>query len=214
MTENKQHIETYSEPQHQYFHRMLSGSKWGDKKAAEQYLQKYWPPLAEYEQKWKQIQEQIFISKEGLPDMIFDSKYEMMAFRGGCLFIEEDFKKLQECFLKIGDKHFIVIENTFGKLKSPAFQMKYPANISWAELINGNFISAMIFTSLHAEFFVFGETTAWGKYAAADYGSPLDIVGFQHEYAPLFREKLKVPEQEWQEIATWLPSQYRAVIKM
>jgi hypothetical protein len=212
MTEYQGHIEIYSNHWQQHFQKMFPQSKWGDKEAAERYLEKYWLPSAEYERQWKQIQDQIFINQNGLPDLVFAPQYEMLAFRGGCLFIEEDFKKLQECFINVGGRHFSVIENTFGgKLNEPPFRMKYPVDISWPELISGNFVSAMLFHSLHKEYFVFDETAAWGEYAASDYESPLNIVGVLPQYSSLFREKLKVSEKERQEIASWLPPKYRRV---
>jgi hypothetical protein len=217
MTEYEHHIEEYFDHPAKYYTKLVPRSEWGDKEAAERYLEKYWLPMTEYEAKWKPIQNQIFISQKGLPDLIFPPQYEMLAFRGGCLFVEEDFKKLQKCFVSIGDKYFIVIENTFsGKLESenPSFRMKYPADISWSELVSGNFISAVLLNFSYGEYFVFGETTSWGRYSATEYESPLEIVGFQSKYSSLFREKLKESEEEQREIATWLPPKYHEVMKV
>ena len=138
-----------------------------------------------------------------------------MALRGGCLFDEQDFKNLQGCGIEVGDEYLFVIENTFdGKLREPGFRMKYPIKITWDELISGNFISATIVGSMHKEFFVFGETGIWGKYAASDYQVPTDIIGFQSKYASVFREKFKVSNSERQKVYSSLPVQYQELIKL
>lgn len=217
MNEYDRHLEIFATHWHQSFTKLMSRSEWGDKAAAETYLQKYWLSLAEYEFKWRKIQDQIFVTQKWLPELLFSPQYDLLAFRGGCLFIEEDFKKLQECFLSVGDQHFFVIENLFGgtfEADEPSFRMKYPTSISWDELTSGNFISAMILEFSNKEFFVFGETAAWGRYSASSYENPVDIVGFLPKYASFFQEKLKVPEKEKLEIATeWVPSAYRPFLK-
>jgi len=212
--EYKSHIDTYANHGQKYFSNMLSAENWGDQRAAELYLKKFWLPLDEYQNTWKPVQDRVFLCDNVLPEIIFNTGYQMMAFRGGCLFAEDDFIKLQKCFIDIGDSYFVVIENTFGgKLIEPAFRMKYPTNISWDELKSGNFVSATILDSLHKEFFVFGKSAGWGKYSASDYKMPLDIVGFRSQYSKLFHETLKVPKLEWHEIYTWLPPQYKQIVK-
>lgn len=88
---------------------------------------KYWLTNTEYENIWAPIQNQIFINQDkGLSELIFAEQYKILAMRGGCLFLEEDYKQLQQCLFAIGEKYFVVIENTFGgKLQEPAFRMKF-----------------------------------------------------------------------------------------
>jgi hypothetical protein len=179
-------------------------------------LEKYWLPSAEYDSKYKLIQDRIFVSQVWLPRFIFHEGYEILAFRGGCLFGEENFLKTQKCFKSVGDKHFFVIENTFEgrrEAEEPVFRMKYPADITWDELTSGNFISAIIFDFLNKEFFVFGEGAAWGKHSSSSTTWPVNLVGFLPDYASLFRRVLSVPEAERSEILTWLPDTYRKSIK-
>jgi hypothetical protein len=211
MREYELHIEKFSMYSEDEFGTSRYRGNWGNREEAERYLEKYWLPLADYELNCKQVQNRIF-TKKWLPEMIFHSQYEMLALRGGCLFTDEDFEKLQECFLEVGDRHFYVIENTFGGkflADEPTFRMKYPTDITWEELTSGNFISAMIIDFYNKEFFVFGETDAWGKYAATSYNWPLDIIGFLPKYASLFREKLKEPDKGFQVKAEWLPPEYQ-----
>lgn len=215
MIEYIRHIEEYSKYWFSSFSKLTSESEWGNISLAESYLRKYWLSEEEYNAKWRSIQEGIFTGLDtSLPDLVFRKKYEMVALRGGCLFLKEDFEQLRECLLKIGETHLIIIENTFGgKLSEPSFRMKYPATISWEEITSGNFISSTIVEHLHKEFFVFGSDGKWGKYSATDYIWPLDIIGFSSDYGSIFREQFKQSEKEWKEIKEWLPSNYKKEIK-
>lgn len=65
--------------------------KWGDKELAEKYLQKYWLPEQEYLNVWKPVQDEIFVEGKNLPELIYHPEFEMIALRGGNLFVEEDF---------------------------------------------------------------------------------------------------------------------------
>jgi len=184
---------------------------WNNKKAAEIYLEKYWLPLAAYEAKWQPIQDRIFIKQvAGLPELVFTAQYEIITLRGGVLFVQDDFKKLQECMVVMGDQNFVVIENTYGqKVPEPGFRMQYPVTITWEELASGDCISGILLGYPHNDYYVFGDSGAWGKYAANDYENPLDIIGFRRTSASVFKQKFKVPESESQEIETWLPPAYK-----
>jgi hypothetical protein len=215
MREYQTHLEEYSREGSGWFSKLTLESEWGKKEIAEQYLSKYWLSQAKYDTFWKPIQNQIFINQDrSLPEIIFNANFNMLAFRGGRLFLREDFEQLQKCFLEVKDKYFVVIENTFGgKLQEPAFRMEYPTEITWEELTSGNFISSTIIESMYKEYFVFSESKIWGKYSANDYHHPLDIIGFKPEYSSLFRDKLKQSEEERQEIMEWLPPNYKELIK-
>jgi hypothetical protein len=104
-----------------------------------------------------------------------------------------------------------VIENTFGgRVKEPIFRMKFPSDICWDELASGNFASAILLEMPHKEYFVFGDSGAWGKYVANDFEFPLDILGFRREVAELFIDKFKLSEADEREIAQFLPPAYKA----
>lgn len=184
---------------------------WGNRDIAENYLKKYWLSQAEYKEVWKTLQDQIFIHQhKGLPALVFPDQYQLLALRGGYLFTKEDFEQLKKCFLAIGDQYFVIIQNTFNKtLRIPAFKMKYPSTITWQELMSGNAISSILCGSLDKEYFVFGESTAWGKYSANDYIHPLDIIGFKPEFSTLFKNVFRQPKEEWEEIKEWLPPAYK-----
>jgi hypothetical protein len=166
------------------YSRTISDVEWGNKELAEEYLERYWLSETEYQSTWRPIQRQIFVdSEKGLPDLVFVEGFEILAFRGGCLFDQEDFERFQRCFSAIGENHFVIIENTFGNREpKPTFRMKYPTGTEWKELVSGNFASSILFEMPHKEYFIFGNSGGWGKYAANDYKDPLDIVGFMPEY--------------------------------
>lgn len=215
MREYQKLLDKYSLEGSGWFSKLTPESEWGDKEIAQKYLEKFWLPEAEYESIWKPIQNQIFTNQDkSLPEMMFKDNLKLIASKGGCLFLKEDFEQLQQCFLKVGDKYFVVIENTFGnRLQEPHFQMKYSTTINWEELVSGNFISSTIVEDIYKEYFVFGDSGVWGKYSANDYQRPLDIIGFQLEYQDIFIEKLQLTDNNFKDIIEWLPPAYRERIK-
>jgi hypothetical protein len=138
-----------------------------------------------------------------------------MSFLGGGTFVKKDFLLLQACMREIGEKYFVVIENTAlsyegyeaykaayrkekEQLLGPRLKFKYPVNIEWEEIATGDFPTDFMLCVVGCrEFYVFGESGLWGKYAANDCytpdiappGGPLDILGFKDECAALFQEK-------------------------
>jgi hypothetical protein len=189
---------------------------WNNRSAAEIYLEKYWLPSSAYEAKWKAIQDRIFVKQVvGLPELVFTDEYEMITLRGGCLFTKDDFRKLQECMLAIGDQRFVVVENTYGqKVPEPGFRMQFPVGITWEEITSGDCISGILLAYPHNDYYVYGDSEVWGKYAANDYTNPLDIIAFRETAASVFKEKFRLPDSESREMETWLPPSYKARIKV
>ena len=214
MIEYIRHIEEYLNYWQADFSKLVPSDQWGDKKLAEEYLRKYWLPEQEYLSVWKPIQDKIFVQGKSLPDLVYSSEFEMIALRGGCLFLEEDFKQLQKAMQEVGEEYFVIIQHSQDFTEGePMFRMKFPVNITWEELISGNYISAVLFEMSYNEYFVFSESGNWGKYSANDYEYPLDIVGFKPELAHFFQEHFSQPKEEREEIREWLPQEYKALIK-
>ena len=208
------HVEEYANYWYGDFSKLVSANLWGNKQQATEYLKKYWLTEEEYQRVWKPIQDKIFIQERGLPDLLFTNKFEMLALRGGCLFIKEDFEQLQKVIQKIGETHFVIIQNTQDFTDGePMFRMKFPVNITWEELISGNYISAVLLEMSYNEYFVYSESDKWGKYTANDYEYPMDIIGFKPEVAPIFKEQFKQSKEEQKEIRKWLPPEYKKLIK-
>jgi len=214
MMEYNRHIEEYLVHNHSSFTNLIPKGEWGNKCKAEEYLQKYWLPKQEFEKGWKPIQDKIFIQNQSLPELIYSSEYELIALRGGCLFVEEDFRQLQKVMQEMGDSHFVIIQHsqefTAGE---PMFRMKFPVNITWDELTSGNYISAILLEMSYNEYYVFSESGNWGKYSANDYENPLDMMGFKPEYEQIFRKYFNLPTEEWDEIKEWLPPKYKELVK-
>ncbi|RQO78716.1 hypothetical protein DBR40_05505 [Pedobacter sp. KBW01] len=215
MKEYQQLIDMYSLKGYDMYSKSISRSEWGDLQKGEEYLGKYWLTSEEYESKWEIVLKSIFINRNtALPNLVFSKNFDLLVLEGGCLFVEEDFKKLQECILNVGDEFLFIIENDFGgRLKEPTFRMRFPSDINWQELNSGNFVSSTLLESIHKEFFVFGESGVWGKYSANDYDFPLDIVGFKESYKELFTKVFEQSEHELNNVKKHLPQEYICHLK-
>lgn len=190
---------------------------------SQRFLEKFWLSDEEITNDWEAVKNTVFTkSFKRLPDVLFNEGFEMIAQRGGTLFIEDEYSLLQECMKVAGDNFFVLIENRFIREKTdndlPYLQFKFPVCTSWEELNNGdeNYpdIAYDLLWIMNKEFFVFGDSGKWGKYAACDYyDTPLDIIGFKSELVPIFQEHFKQPKKEWEKIRTWLPNEYKKFIK-
>ncbi len=215
MIEYLPHIEEYSVYQYSSFSNLIALENWGDKKLAEKYLQKYWLSQLEYLTVWKRIQDNFFVQGNRLPDLIYKKEFEIIALRGGCLFLEEDFKKLQKVMQEIGEEYFVIIQTSQDFTEGePMFRMKFPVDITWEELTSGNYISAVLLEMSCNEYLVFGSKGNWAKYSANDYEKPLDIIGFKPELALFFQKSFKQSKKEQKEILGWLPKEYKELIKL
>lgn len=215
MTEFVQILREYSNESYSLYSKQISEEEWGNKEITLEYLKRYFLFEEEYSQKWKPIQNSIFENEKlGLPAKIFKEDFSLIAKRGGVLFEKEDFEQIKHCIKTIGDKYLIIIQNDFGgALKKPILRMKYPIDITWKNLMSGNFISTVLFEMFANEYFVFSESKCWGKYSANDYEYPLDIIGFKPEVASIFRENFKQSKQEREKIKNWLPKEYRDIVE-
>ncbi len=215
MVEHVQLLNKYASEVYSMYSQTISENQWGNKSVALEYLKKYYLSNEDYLKNWKPIQNTIFKNQDkGLPDVVFKDDFSLLAIRGGILFEKEDFENLQNCIEEVGDTKLIIVQNDYGrKLKVPPFRMIYPSDITWEELMSGNFISTAIFEMFANEYFVFSESGSWGKYSANDYEHPLDLIGFKPQYASVFKKQFKQPQEEWDEIKEWLPLKYKELIK-
>ena len=208
------HIEFYKLYKWAGHSRLAPDSIWGNKELAEKYLQKYWLPEQEYLNVWKPIQDKIFVQGKSLPDFIYNPEFVIIALMGGCLFLEEDFLQLQKAMQEVGEEYFVIIQHSQDFTEGePMFRTKFPVSITWEELTNGNYISAVLLEMSYNEYFVFGSKGNWGKYSANDYENPVDIIGFKPELAPVFKENFRQSKEEQEEMQKWLPPKYKALIK-
>ncbi len=208
-------IRKYSAEMYSIYSKDLKEGEWGNEDVAKEYLYKYYLSEDNYLRRWQPIQDQIFYRENiGLPEVLFRESFSMAANRGGVLFEQEDFEKLKKCALELGDENIVIIQNDFDRdLNVPPLRMKFPVDISWIELMSGNFISTVLFEMFSNEYFVFSESGTWGKYSANDYEHPLDIIGFKPEYEQIFKGYFSQPPEEWEEIKEWLPPKYKKIIR-
>lgn len=209
MIEYQEHLDEYIS-EYYLTYTQLTEKEWGNKELAKSYLEKYWLNMNEYEKKWAHIQNNIFNKDfKYLPDSVFLEGFALIPMIGGTIFSEDDFEALKRCMKETKDNFFVIIQNTFEQQNSSAFRMKYPSNISWNELMSGNYISTVLFEMFHNEYFIFGESGLWGKYIANDEFPPLDIVGVKKEFASIFVDSFKDLREEKQETIDSLPDSYK-----
>jgi hypothetical protein len=147
--------------------------------------------------------------------MVFKDDFELTVEINDGLFSETSFKKLKDCLISIGEESFVVIGQDFnGKLERPIFRMKFPVNISWDEMMSGDFISMILFGFSQGEYMVYGQTSEWAKYTANDYIVPLDILAFKPKLRLLFHEKFKRSEIDRMNIKKALPDIYTDRVKL
>jgi hypothetical protein len=215
MTEYNTHLNFFKVYAHMHFSKLVKEADWGNEQLAEKYLKKYWLSEQEYLRVWKPIQDEIFLKGTSLPNLVYQPDFDMFALRGGCLFVEEDFKQLQKAMQDIGEEYFVIIQHSQAFTEGePMFRMKYPVNITWKELTSGNYISAVLLEMSYNEYFVFSASGDWGKYAANDYDYPVDLIGFKIELTQIFQRHFKLPKEEQEEIWSRLPQEYKKLIKL
>lgn len=214
MREFDNHLEYYKNYWFADFSSIIPSKNWGNVQQAESFLQKYWLSESEYLSFWKPIQNKIFIQKEKLPNLIFLSGFKLIALKGGCLFMQEDFSQLQKVMKQVGDEYFVVIQHSQKFTQTePLFRMKFPADITWEELTSGNYISAVLLEMGLNQYYVFGSKSNWGKYSANDYLLPIDFLGFKPELYPIVKNYFKQTKEEKEEIKNFLPEKYKMLIE-
>lgn len=215
MKEFQTHIDFYRVYAQMHFSKLLTESNWGNKALATKYLTKYWLGENEYLNRWKPIQDKIFYSNKNLPDLVFRPNFEILAYRGGCLFIEEDFIQLQKAMKELADDYFVIIQISQDFTEGePMFRMKFPVNITWEELTSGNYISAVLLEMSYNEYFIFSESGNWGRYSANDYKYPVDIIGFKPDLAPFFRKQFPYQNENHIEVMSNLPDIYQKKLNL
>ena len=179
--------------------------------ATRKYLRKYWLSKQEYLSKWKSVQSRVFSEKE-FPKMVFNQGYQRLICKGGMLIEQTEFELLKECFQLTNDSYLIIVED-FNELdpphdSGPLLRFRYPVNITWEEINIGEGISYELYQRPIRNFFVFGDTGNWGKYAANEHEFPLDIFGFKKEYEKIFRNRFEMTEKERNELKKFIPKEY------
>ena len=190
---------------------------------AESFLDKYWLLNDEFLNKWKPIQDTMFCNlDQGLPAMVFENGFEILVSEEGSLFDEQRFEKIKKCILACGDDSFVVIQNDFDghyvgamggkgeKYKKPAlFNLKFPASITWQELMSGDFISAILCGFPMGTYLLYGYSKSWAFYVDNEvFKIPLQVVAFKSEFEQAFRKEFSPDSKVQQLLNSRLPEIY------
>jgi hypothetical protein len=172
------------------------------------YLDKYWLEKKELNEVWLNVKNRIFnVNFRNLAEPVFNEQYEILIFKGGSVLPEDYFNAFLECVRISGDKSLIVLEdydeNNPPHESGPPFRLKYPTNITMEAIMSGADISKQVFIRPVRNYFVFGDSGHWGKYVGNDFIYPLEIIGFEEEYSDTFKGKLKIPEDDIEDLKDW-----------
>jgi hypothetical protein len=179
---------------------------------SEIFLRKYWLSEEEWQSYWLPLENSIFCpDATRLPDMMFQEGFVFIVAMKGVPFVEFDFHALQNCMKEAGDKEFVMIENYRAPLLDrqrsyPDLRFKFPVDITWDKINNGKVYPFDLASELldgRNEFFIFGDSGSWGKYAACEYmehsfypcTTPLDIIGFKPELTSIFKQHFCCDDQ-------------------
>jgi hypothetical protein len=193
------------------------------KELSEKYLEKYWLDNNEYVQKWYPLQNEIFELEKYFPEFVFKEDLNILVIGGGSVSNPADFETLKKCIQKIGDSEFVIIQHIDkddppligylgeGWKEHPFLRFKFPADITWEELLSGGGVSDELFKP-YKEYLLFGKKGDWGMYAANDYKYPVVIFGFIPSYDSVFKSLFTSPDKEKEELLNTLPLVYRKYV--
>lgn len=118
----------------------------------------------------------------------------------------DNFKEFLSCIRITGDRSFIILEdydeNNPPHESGPPLRFKYPIDITMETIRSGADISKQLFRPVR-NFFVFGDSGQWGKYVGNDFIYPLEIIGFNRKYSHFFYSKLKIPQEDVEDLKRW-----------
>jgi hypothetical protein len=180
----EKHIDFYQTYWLSSFSQEIAENDWGNKELAENYLKKYWLSDEEYFEKWRPLEQSIFNIGNPPSEKMLKADYRQILIQGGRLFTEEDFLIFQKAIGLTNQTEFVVIQGeqefTAGE---PMFRLKFPIDITWAEVMSGNYISAVVFEMYYNKYYVYGNGVEWGQYTSNDEEIPIHVFGYLPEYS-------------------------------
>lgn len=178
------------------------------------YLDKYWLQKVEFDNTWLPIKNTIFKGDfKSLPS-IFKDDFEIIIEIGGSVINTENYyKQMQVCMKSLGDQYFVLVQDLDKPINLPPFanvidwppaRFKYPVDISYEEILSGEFVSEERIQMGDIDYFVYGDSGNWGIYAGDDLFYPLHIIGFKKQFSELFRSHFSVPQNDVETVKQWL----------
>jgi hypothetical protein len=175
---------------------------------AELYLRKYWLDKQELKDVWLKKRKEVFTDPIIFPSSIFNDELDVIINKGGAVLPEEDFEPLKLCIQHTGDNYFIILEDydedNPPHTSGPPYRFKYPVGISWSEIMSGGSISYDVYVRPIRNYFVFGDSSQWGRYCGSDFEYPLLIFGVTSKYYNLFHGQFSNSDDDVKDLKEWL----------
>jgi hypothetical protein len=190
------------------------------------YLEKYWLQKVEYEKTGLPIKNTIFKGNFKSFPTIFKDDFETIVEIGGSVVNDEKYyTQMQSCMKLSGDNYFVLVqdldENTAIDLPPsanvidwPPARFKYPIDVSYEEILSGEFVSEERIQMGDIDYFVYGDSGNWGIYAGDDLLCPLHIIGFKKQFSELFQSHFPIPPEDVETITHWLEKDISHINKL
>lgn len=195
----------------QMYARSVPTLGWPNKMAAERFCERYWLSDADYDRAVRPVVSQVFVSETASPPaQVFQNGYAIVARRGGCLFVRNDFETLMPLVASLGDTSIAIVQNPSSTTAAlPPMRFQFQTSTSWEEMISGGCLSAILLDMPHQEYFVVGQSSDWGLYVASDYAQPLTLFGVRPTLAQRFVDAFPIDLVEETELRQrWIPPAY------
>ena len=143
---------------------------------------------------------------------VFQHNYNMKVHILSPIFTSETYPMIQGISKAYGEKYFYVIEKEYpDEDTDTAFKLRFPTDISWRELLNGGFISEILFNMPYNQYYVFGESCNWGIWC--DFENPwidYQVFGSKSDIAEVkrYNKYMALTEEEYVDLegCTEMPS--------
>lgn len=151
------------------------------------------------------------------PDFIIKNEYAFFIAMGGILMDEDDFASISRWMTHFNDKYLYVLEDYQESApphqSGPPLRFRFPAKLRWEEINQQDGIAYELFGRPIRNYYVFGDSSMWGKYIANDYvdesinpaGTPIELITFKANHCDYFSNELNCLHID----ETWVPQCYK-----
>lgn len=182
-------------------------------KKALKYLQKYYISNALLLNHCKMLQKVIFrLPSLGLPDSVFNNRFELKCILGGCLFNEEEYNLFIKILRTLGEKRFYVLQNDYGgKLECPLC-LQFDIGTTWDDMNSGGMLSDYLLRMPYEQYFFFGDKGNWGRFTDNEFDCPVDVYGFTENAEDSISHFFQKEDIRENELYHYLPEQMKNTI--